>query len=46
MIDTLLVWRRGHFSSALNALKRTLLTPEEAVDLPATAVSAMDVDVA
>jgi DNA-binding transcriptional LysR family regulator len=46
MIETLLVWRRGHFSSALNALKRTLLTPEEAADSPATTVSAMDVDAA
>ena len=24
-IDTLLIWRRGHFSSALNALRETLL---------------------
>jgi DNA-binding transcriptional LysR family regulator len=29
MIETLLVWRRGHFSSALNALRRTLVTAEE-----------------
>ncbi|MBW8837374.1 MAG: LysR family transcriptional regulator, partial [Burkholderia sp.] len=27
-IETLLVWRRGHFSSALNALKQTLLGQE------------------
>jgi DNA-binding transcriptional LysR family regulator len=32
-IDTLLIWRRGHCSAALNAL-RALLSPEEA--LPAT----------
>lgn len=31
-IDTLLVWRRGHFSSALNALKKTLLAGEELVN--------------
>ena len=24
-IDTLLIWRRGHFSSALKALRETLL---------------------
>ncbi|MFL9965456.1 LysR family transcriptional regulator [Paraburkholderia sediminicola] len=29
MIETLLVWRRGHFSSALNALRRTLVTADE-----------------
>ena len=25
IVDTLLVWRRGHFSSALKALRETLL---------------------
>lgn len=40
MIETLLVWRRGHFSSALNALRRTLTAPEEMVGLPATAAAA------
>ncbi|WP_230412886.1 LysR family transcriptional regulator [Paraburkholderia antibiotica] len=29
MVDTLLVWRRGHFSSALNALRRTLVGAQE-----------------
>ncbi|WGS48822.1 LysR substrate-binding domain-containing protein [Paraburkholderia sp. D15] len=36
-IDTLLVWRRGHFSSALNALKKTLTATDEVVELPETA---------
>ncbi|SIT44789.1 Transcriptional regulator [Paraburkholderia ribeironis] len=39
MIETMLIWRRGHFSSALNALRRTLMAPEETVDLPATAAA-------
>ena len=30
VIETLLVWRRGHFSSALNALKQTLVAQESA----------------
>ena len=46
MIETLLVWRRGHFSSALNALRRTLLAPENQGDLPPTAVAAADVGAA
>jgi DNA-binding transcriptional LysR family regulator len=46
LIETLLVWRRGHFSSALNALRRTLMAPEDAVDWPAKAVTAADVDIA
>ncbi|MBC8747796.1 MULTISPECIES: LysR family transcriptional regulator [Paraburkholderia] len=38
MIDTLLVWRRGHFSSALNALRRTLMaSPEATADADAAA---------
>jgi DNA-binding transcriptional LysR family regulator len=31
-IETLLVWRRGHFSSALNALRHTLVSGEAALD--------------
>jgi hypothetical protein len=45
MIETLLVWRRGHFSSALNALKKTLVAPEEASHLSAGDATA-DVDAA
>ncbi|WP_233802432.1 LysR family transcriptional regulator [Paraburkholderia sp. HP33-1] len=29
MLDTLLIWRRGHFSSALNALRRTLVASRD-----------------
>jgi DNA-binding transcriptional LysR family regulator len=29
MIDTLLLWRRGHFSSALNALRRALVASQD-----------------
>ncbi len=43
MIETLLVWRRGHFSSALNALRQTLVSGEDAVALPAAALAG-DVD--
>lgn len=43
VIETLLVWRRGHFSPALNALKQTLLARDDAVESPAvTAVTAVD----
>ena len=43
MIETLLVWRRGHFSSALNALRRTLL---EAQQEAAEAAEAAQADLA
>jgi DNA-binding transcriptional LysR family regulator len=39
VIETLLVWRRGHFSSALNALRQTLVSGEDAVALPAAALA-------
>ena len=43
MIDTLLVWRRGHFSSALNALRRTLVeAQQEAVDGAPGALARME----
>jgi DNA-binding transcriptional LysR family regulator len=35
MIDTLLVWRRGHFSSALNALRRALVASQDGAADPA-----------
>jgi DNA-binding transcriptional LysR family regulator len=42
-IETLLVWRRGHFSSALNALRRTLVPAEDgSVAAPADAATGMD----
>ena len=37
-IETLLVWRRGHFSSALNALKKTLTAKDG--EMESTAVAA------
>jgi DNA-binding transcriptional LysR family regulator len=39
-IETLLIWRRGHFSSALNALRQTLVSEEAALDAPAVATTA------
>ncbi|WP_322106388.1 LysR substrate-binding domain-containing protein [Paraburkholderia sp. J41] len=36
-IDTLLVWRRGHFSPALAALKQALLDPAQHAGAPANA---------
>jgi DNA-binding transcriptional LysR family regulator len=42
-IETLLVWRRGHFSSALNALRRTLVPAEDGgVAAPVDAATGMD----
>ncbi|WP_144108642.1 LysR family transcriptional regulator [Paraburkholderia sp. BCC1886] len=43
-IETLLVWRRGHFSSALNALKQSLLAGSEAVGSPGVATAAVGVN--
>jgi DNA-binding transcriptional LysR family regulator len=40
VIETLLVWRRGHFSSALNALKQALVMRQDAVSLPETVTAA------
>jgi DNA-binding transcriptional LysR family regulator len=39
-IETLLVWRRGHFSSALNALKQALVTWESAANSAESATAA------
>jgi DNA-binding transcriptional LysR family regulator len=39
-IETLLVWRRGHFSSALNALRQTLMIGEDATETPAEVTTA------
>lgn len=38
-IETLLVWRRGHFSSALNALKKTLTSKDGEVESAAVAAA-------
>ncbi|NYH13197.1 LysR family transcriptional regulator [Paraburkholderia bryophila] len=38
-IKTLLVWRRGHFSSALNALKKTLTAKDGEVESTAVAAA-------
>ncbi|PQV52943.1 LysR family transcriptional regulator [Paraburkholderia sp. BL21I4N1] len=38
-IETLLVWRRGHFSSALNALKKTLTAKDGEVESAADAAA-------
>ena len=43
-IETLLVWRRGHFSSALNALKQSLLAGSETVESPGVATTAVGVN--
>jgi hypothetical protein len=39
-IETLLVWRRGNFSSALNALRQTLVSGGDAVGAPAATMGA------
>jgi DNA-binding transcriptional LysR family regulator len=45
-IETLLVWRRGHFSPALNALRRTLMAPDGGGDSPVKGVQDAAADVA
>jgi DNA-binding transcriptional LysR family regulator len=44
-IDTLLIWRRGHFSSALNALRETLLASSN-LALPAVGLGEMGLETA
>jgi DNA-binding transcriptional LysR family regulator len=44
IIDTLLVWRRGHFSSALNALRCALVASQEGT-AEADAAASVDANV-